>query len=709
MKSPKKKTKISIKYITMFIMTLICLGVSGYFLYAISLLSGIENKVRIILALIIVVLTLIFIIGLFKSRINKNKKYLFYIPVIIIYSIGLTAFSYYIIKTYKVVDNFTTNTTTYSSSLVTLNDNKVDNIKNVTGKVGIINDEENIIGYQIPKEVIKNEKLKIDVEEYESYVELIKALYDKEIEYAFLPTNYIIMFSSYDGADFSKLDEDTKIIYTKEKEVEMKSENKSSGLTEPFTILLMGVDSENEEIKGSSFNGDSLMLITFNPNTLNATLLSIPRDTYVPITCFAGKKKNKITHAAWYGEDCMIDTIENFTGITIDYYVKINFKGLVKMVDTLGGIEVDIPYSFCEQNSDRKFGNDTIYVEQGLQTLNGEQALAFARNRHTWPKYCGAKYSNYESNDFIRGQNQQTVLKAMLNKIKENGSLDTIYKLLDAVSASMETNMTNNEILSLYNIGKDVIAKSLTSQNVDDIIGMQRLYLSGKDAYIYDASYGQNLYNYVLYKESLNAVVEAMKINLGLIQPTMIKEFSFNIDEEYQQTVIGEMYSGTTESYETGNKTATTSKDNDKEETLETVITPNFVGMTYNEAKTKANSIGLYLNVPSTIKTTDIIATQDVKSGTEIKSGSTIKLTVKEEIEQVTVPNFVKMTYSDAKKQANSLGIYLNPSTANDTDIVIAQDTPKGTVVNKGVTIKLTLESENTEENSSDSEKEEAE
>ena len=118
----------------------------------------------------------------------------------------------------------------------------------------------------------------------------------------------------------------------------------------------MGVDSKKENIKDSSFNGDALMLITFNPNTLNATILSIPRDSYVPIACFPGQRKNKITHAAWYGEECMIDTIENFTGIKIDYYLKINFKGVVKLVDALGGIDVDVPYQLCEQNSSRQWG-----------------------------------------------------------------------------------------------------------------------------------------------------------------------------------------------------------------------------------------------------------------------------------------------------------------------------------------------------------------
>ena len=73
------------------------------------------------------------------------------------------------------------------------------------------------------------------------------------------------------------------------------------------------------------------MLITFNPETLNTTMLSIPRDTYVPITCFSGQAKSKITHAAWNGETCMMNTIENFTGINIDYYVKINFKGVIIM------------------------------------------------------------------------------------------------------------------------------------------------------------------------------------------------------------------------------------------------------------------------------------------------------------------------------------------------------------------------------------------
>lgn len=547
--SKKKKRKINKKPIILLIMAILCVIASVFSIYSLTLLSGIESFFRITLIGIIAILMMSFLLGFFHSLKKKGKKYLFYIPVVLVYSIVLIGFGYYVKKTYSVLDKFTTDATTYSSSLVTLKDNKVNDIKDVKGKVGIIKDEDNIVGNTIPNEVIKNKKLDVKTKKYETYIDLLNALYDEEVDYVFLPTGYVVMFSTYEGQDFSTLADDTKIIYTQEKSVKTKSSNKSNTLNKPFTILLMGVDSAEEELSSSAFNGDSLMLITFNPETLNTTMLSIPRDTYVPITCFSGQAKSKITHAAWYGETCMINTIENFTGINIDYYVKINFKGVTKIVDTLGGIEVDVPYSFCESDSSRRFGNNTIFINQGLQTLNGEQALAFSRNRHTWPEYCGKEYSNYVSNDFVRGQNQQTVVKAILNKIKQKGDLATVYKLLDVVSNNMETNMTTNEILSLYNIGKDVIAKS-TGSNIDDVIGIQKLYLSGYGTMnIYDVSMGMYLYNYVLYQESLDAVVNAMKVNLGLEEPVMEKEFSFDIDEEYEQLVIGERSSGTPVSF----------------------------------------------------------------------------------------------------------------------------------------------------------------
>ncbi len=524
--------------IIMMLLFLIVTGASVYFIYAISLLNGIENTLRFIVSVVVVMIWLLTLRSYIRSL--KKRKISKYIPRIIlsiIYVVILIVIGGFIIKTYSKVDNLTSSHDLYSTSIVTLKSNKVDSIKDMNNKkIGRITDETSVEGYTIPEEIIDKNNLKNKIEDYDTYTDLLDALLNEKIDYVFLPTDYVAMFSSIET--YAEIGNTTKIIYTQTKEV--KAEKKAgSNLKEPFTVLLMGVDSEQEDVRTASYNGDSLMLITFNPKTLSSTILSIPRDTYVPIACMKNQRKNKITHAAWQGESCMINTIQNFTGITIDYYVKINFKGVVKLVDSLGGIEVDVPLGFCEQDSDRNFGNLQC-VEAGHQVLNGEQALAWARHR---------KSAGFD--DFVRGQNQQLVVKGILNQLKNVRSLDTVYELMDTLGNNMQTNMTTNEILSLYNIGKDVIIKAADTP-MEELLSMQRLYISGSDAYIYDYDprSGQgtrmNLYNFVPYEESLQAVIDAMKVNLGLKEPKITKEFSFDINEPYEETIIGKMNKGTT-------------------------------------------------------------------------------------------------------------------------------------------------------------------
>lgn len=688
--------KNKLKSTILIILSFFTIGTTIYTLYALSLLKGIETFIRILFSITIILISTILCLSYIKSLHKKKSKYGIYIPFVMIYCSLLFIFGYYILKTYKAIDKLTTTDTTYSSSLVTLSTSKVDSISSIgTGKIGMVDDESNVIGYQVPKEIITDENLKNKVIEFESYIDILNALYDGEIEYAFLPTNYAVMFETMEEVDFKTIRDDTKIIYTKDKKV--KNDDVSSGTTlnKPFTVLLMGVDSENEEIAGSSFNGDSLILLTFNPQTLSTTMLSIPRDSYVPIMCFAGQRKNKITHAAWYGEECMIDTIENFTGIPIDYYVKINFKGVVKLVDTLGGVEVDVPYSFCEQDSNRKFGNNTIYVNKGLQTLNGEQALAFSRNRHPWPEYCPAEYSNYVSNDFIRGQNQQTVIRALMNKLKSINNLDTVYDLLDTIGASMQTNMTTSEILSLYNIAKDIIVKS-SGENLDELLSIQRLYLSGYDKYIYDTSTKLNLYNYVLYQGSISDISNAMKINLELAEPTLVKEFVFSIDEPYEEVVVGQgIYKVSSEEIEG--------------------VLPYFVGDDETQARKAANRLGISISfIYKEVSNGDnTVISQNYPVGTKLNKISKVTLTIgtpkeetkednkekdndeelsekdddEETTKQVEIPYFTNKTVSEATLECKKLGVNLvvrNKEYSNSDTIISQEQVGK---VNVGSTI----------------------
>lgn len=619
--SRQKKQVRNNKWLYFGVYFIVCIT-TIFLIYSLSLLNGIENTVRFLLSIdLVIILALYFFLNC-KFIFHSQKRHFGFLIFCILYSFLLGIGAYYIHKTYNVIDKISSSSTKYSSSLITLKENKATGLSDITGgTIGYLSDETSVDGNQIPKEILESEKIKNKTVEYDSYVSLIEALLEKDVDYIFVPNNYILMFSNIDGANFEDLEEETKILYTKEKDISSITSKNSGTLTDPFTVLIMGVDSESENIKGSSFNGDALMLLTFNPTTLNTTILSIPRDSYVPIACFTGKTKNKITHAAWYGENCMMDTIEDFLDVEIDYYVKINFKGVVKLIDTLGGVEVDVPYSFCEQDSNRHFGSSTIYVKKGFQTLNGEQALALARNRKSNANKCSSEWTQGVRNDFVRGQNQQLVLRALLNQLKSVGSLDTVYSLLDTISNNMQTNMTTSEMLSLYNVGKDIIVKASDS-NVEDLIGFQRLYLNGHDAYIYDTKSGLNLYNYVLYNASVNAVSKAMKVNLNLVKPDLVKTFSFDVNEEYEEEVIGKKETGTSS----------------------VVKLPNFIGMTETSAKAKAQKLGISVTVKYVttggISSLTVIK-QSVPSGADVDNVKSLVLTVykKEVTVDTTTPS----------------------------------------------------------------------
>ena len=534
----KKKKKFKKAVLLLFPLLIIYYLSSIYFVKEICYYNSSKSFMTYVVYASIILTALfmvIFTIRGFKCiKKNKTKSYVWYFIFIIIFIICELFASINISKISNSLSKITNKEAGYSTSLVTLSSSKINKINDLDDEnlIGMISDTNNVEGYKLPMEIVKSKKIdKKSIVSYDDFTSMLADLYNKKIDAMFVSSSYVSMFASLDG--YENIGNDTKVIYEKNKKVIKKTSESNKTLNDPFTLLIMGVDSTSTSLKKSnSFNGDTLMLITFNPNTMNATILSIPRDTRVPIVCTRSKAKNKINATGAYGADCVMDTITNFTGIKIDYWVKVNFKGVVSLVDALGGVDIDVPYSFCEQNSNRDFGNDTIYIEKGRQTLNGEQALAFARNRHPWPQYCGKKYSNYVSNDFIRGQNQQQIVKAMANKLKDVRSLSQLYKLLDIAGDNLDTNIDKDTMITGFDTFKNIIFNS-KNINSEDFVGTQRLYLSGYDNKI------NGIYYFEYSTESLKEIVDAMKINLEIKNPEMDKEFSFSVNSPYEDTQIG--------------------------------------------------------------------------------------------------------------------------------------------------------------------------
>ena len=569
-KEKETKSKPILKIIIT-ILSVIAILSSIFAIYELFILVSVEDMLRYIVVGVLILLDLLIIFktkGILRKRPkNKRSKRVGYIIFMILYSIICMAIGLVIFYVYGKLGNMNKDKVIYSSSVVVMakkDVTKISELKNF--KIGVLdkNSKKSPDGYIIPQEIIKDNKLYDDNEivDYSDYQSMIADLYVKSIDAVILPTNYPSMFATITG--YEDIGTDTKIIATKEKEMkktetsEVETESNGKLVTEPFTMLLMGIDSTDEVLeKNAIANGDTLIIVTFNPKTLNATMLSIPRDSYVPIACWSNKAENKITHAAGYGNDCMINTIEQYLGINIDYYAKINFKGLVKLVNAVDGVQIDVKQQLCTDDSSR---DGQVCINPGYQTLDGEQALVYARNRKA-----------LVNGDFGRNQHQQEIVIALADKIKTVTSVSKFMEIFDTVSNSLDTNLTKQQMLSFYNIIKDIVKKSLSSDEAD-LINIQQLYLAGNSQMIYDERMRMVLYNYIPNENSRKDIVQAMKENLELEQHKAVTKFGFSINEPYEKEIIGKGPYRTSSLY---------------------TLVPNFIGSTEAQARATANRLGI--------------------------------------------------------------------------------------------------------------------
>lgn len=536
-----KKVIKALLTIIIIILELISMGLIGYALF---LYSGVETFYRILGIIIIVYLFLLLSYLLLRS-IKKKKLRYFIIPLIITLIVITIEFGlyYYLNKIYKTINMYSNNNNMYHTSLVTY-DKTLKNEKDLKDKkIGVITDKSDIEGYTLPQEIITNLKLKEanKIVEYSSTMELLTALKSREIDAAFFSSNYVDMFYTLEG--YEEIETETKVLYQKSKQIKLESneeENTESTLTKPFNVLLIGVDSSQDGVT-SGYNGDVLLLISFNPKTLRATITSVPRDMYLKTACSGGKYR-RINTTTWGStSDCAVNTIESLFDVDIKYYAKINFKGVVNLVDAVGGIDVKVDYAFCEQNSSRKWGSKTVFVEKGMQHLNGEQALALARNRHSpkdskmMAKYCPNLTEGTRS-DYTRGKNQMKVIMGVVNSATKLTDPNQAIDILEKISKNFQTNVKTKDVLSLYNLGKSLIISDTT-----ELINIERLQLSGYNAWgkIYDPDSKSYPAVTIPYQGSINDIKDEINIVLGKKKLTPITKIKFDINNLYKDTVGG--------------------------------------------------------------------------------------------------------------------------------------------------------------------------
>ena len=290
--------------------------------------------------------------------------------------------------------------------------------------------------------------------------ELIKG---KEEAILISSTQYEIL-----GEEIENFKANTKIIYTAQHEVKVnaKVENLNSKYTVQngiFNVYISGIDTSGSIGKVS--RSDANIVATINMKTHEVLLTSIPRDYYV--TLHSKQAKDKLTHSGIYGISETISTVEDLLDIDINYYVRVNFTTVIKLVDVLEGIDVHSDYDFARGGYTFKKGNNHI---------DGGAALVFSRERYS-----------FAAGDNQRVKNQQYVIEAIIKKVLNSTTILTKYtSLLNSLEGSFQTNMEQNDISNLV---KDQLSNmsswtiknnSLTGTDASAVTysaGSQKLYV----------------------------------------------------------------------------------------------------------------------------------------------------------------------------------------------------------------------------------------
>ena len=290
------------------------------------------------------------------------------------------------------------------------------------------------------------------VVEYPSIQEEAQALLDGTIDAAI----YNEAFAGIIEDSIEGYSDQVRILY--QYGIDTPIEQEETNVEEPFNVYISGIDVSGPITTNS--RSDVNIIMTVNPNTKKILLTTTPRDYYVTLPGVSGESRDKLTHAGIYGVDVSMSTLENLYGIDITYYARVNFTSLVTIVDALDGVDV---------NSEYAFEAGGYQFQQGINTLNGDQALAFSRERYS-----------FTEGDNQRGRNQEAVLTAILQKAMSPAILTNANQIIASVSDSVETNMTQEDMAKFINMQlSDGASWSIESQAATGTGDNQACFSSG--------------------------------------------------------------------------------------------------------------------------------------------------------------------------------------------------------------------------------------
>ena len=370
-----------------------------------------------------IVFTLAMVIGLLKKHKTYKLTIVSFIIILFISGIYIYVTNYALATISFLGDVFQEAKETDEYYVVVKKDSSYAKIEDIKDK--------NVGFFQVADDVKSKltEKVSVTLNNQENLVELGNKLIDKKLEVILVSATQYSML----GDEIKEFKTNTKIIYTVKHEIQTNTKIEEAGSkysvkSGKFNVYITGIDTTGNI--SNVARSDANILMTVNTNTHEVLLTSIPRDYYVTLHSYGAK--DKLTHSGIYGVNETVKTVEDLLDTEINYYVRVNFTTVIKLVDKLGGIDVYSDYDFTT--------SDGLYTfKKGNNHMNGEKALRFSRERYA-----------FSSGDNQRVKNQQAVIEAIMKKVLNSTTLLTKYtSILDSLKGSFQTNIEQEDISKL--------------------------------------------------------------------------------------------------------------------------------------------------------------------------------------------------------------------------------------------------------------------
>ena len=438
-KKKKKKNKRPIsKFMTIFMIISLAL-----LIFQIIKLNLLPAKLIVLVSLVMIILCLIIIL-IFHYKAKKFLPRILAGFVALCMCVGLAYGNYFIYKTDDTFDVVTSlaDSKATMTSIVVLNSSSIKKEKDLKGKtIGTILDMDKVATKRMLKD-LDSDNIKYKTKDYSTLDDMMEAFYAGEVDAICLNEKYRDIL--HESEAYFNFQTDSRVVhqnvhYTKVEKNDNPSDPVNDISKDAFTVLVSGNDSYGT-LQDSNTRSDANLLLTVNPKTGTILMTSIPRDYYVELVCPEDDPElacpegssDKLTHSGLMGVKSTEETIEKALGIKINYNVRINFSSVVNLVDALDGIDLDIKKG---EEVDIFYVNSQPGLSVGKHHVDGETALAFARERHA-----------YLDGDNQRVRNQQKVFKAIFKRIVSPKMITNYGKFMDALAVAFDTNLSGDEI-----------------------------------------------------------------------------------------------------------------------------------------------------------------------------------------------------------------------------------------------------------------------